>query len=513
VGSVASHMQRRDFVAALAAGVPAVAGCAGRPGTGTPANDDATTVDDSPTETPGEDPTDTATPDDDPSLSWTDLVDLETAPRTYALSPTQYRDDGVVVTVEFVSTATGESPATVRATLKNQNDYRDTVPLDWTPPFGRHFSTHPREPGSRARHGDDYTYRAALVFAPAASNSLVESPPGVEQDADGLWRAADTDDWTPEPVELGPGESVSADYHLVGHPDGAGKGRPTGVYEFTRDWDSSLTVAVWDTERPGPDGDSRFAGASLPSLPGDSSTGWYHEADPATPSYVEPSTELTDLPAAVSFTFLNHGREGARCGHWGFYKLVDGEWYDLGPRVHTADCRIVHPGGTKRVTMRAFHREGLDGGRCRCGGRGFTFDHLGGGRYAAVAGYGIETDRTAALVEFDAPAVEVTPTDDLRVEDRDGTVTVVSDRHGDGERAEDATVVVERADGADRELIAEQVLQRRGLRNTVPFFESGVERVELRTDDQVARRAAGFGSDPLRFRYAGQAYTVAESDR
>ncbi|MEF8773254.1 MAG: hypothetical protein V5A23_03135 [Halobacteriales archaeon] len=496
-------MKRRAFIGALAAGVPALAGCVGGPGTEPGRTDDTATGTDTPSGSPAD------TPGGDPGSRWTTIVDLETAPRTYALTPTQYRDGWIAVEVGFTSTATADSPATVRATLTNESDYDDTVPLDWLPPFGRPFSTHPRDPGSQSRHGREYTYRAGLLFAPAADNPLVESPPAVERDADGQWRAADTADWTPDPVELAPGESVTGDYHLVGHPDGAGQGRPTGIYGFTRDEDPSLTVAVWDSERPGPDTDSRFAGVSLPPLPGDGTTGWYHESDPSAPSYVEPETERTGLPAAVPFTFVNHSRKATGCGHWRFYKLVDGEWFELGPRVHTADCRMLPPGGSKRVRLRAFHAEGLDGGSC--GGRSFAFEHLGGGRYAAVAGYGAETDRSAALVEFDAPPVEVTPTDDLSVDRGDGAVTVTADRHGD--ETDDATLVVERADGADRRLVAEQVMQRRDLRNTLPFFESGIDRVELRTDDAVARRASGFGSGPLRFRYAGEAFRIAASDR
>jgi hypothetical protein len=218
----------------------------------------------------------------------------------------------------------------------------------------------------------------------------------------------------------------------------------------------------------------------------------------------------------VSFTFVNHAREGSGCGHWNLYKLVDGagaggetasggRWYHLGPNVHTADCRHVGPGGAKRVTLRAFHDEGLGCGSCGCG-REFTFDHLGGGRYAMVAGYGHATDYSAAMVAVDAPAVEVTPTDDADSERDGATVVVTTDRAGGGDQADPATVEVARADDADDRLIAEQVMQRRGLRNALPFFESGVETVVVHTDERVARRAAGFGDEPRRFRFDGTTY-------
>lgn len=490
-------MQRRSFVAALAAGLPAVAGCMGSPGTGTDRGQGGDPSD-TPTDTPGDTPT--GTPDEDPGIFDVPIVDLETGPRTYALGGGAYRDDWVSVGLQFTATATADHPATVRATLTNESDYEDTVPLDWKPPFGRHTSTHPREPGSRYRHGSEYTYRASLVFAPTADNDLVETPPGVERDADGYWRASDVADWTPDPLRLSPGESVTADYYLVGHPDGAGQGRPTGVYEFSRGRDGGLTVSVWDSERPGPEGESAFAGASVPSLPGEGETAWYHEAGPNSLSYVRPETEQTDLPAAIPFTFVNHGREGTGCGHWYFYKLVDGEWFDLGPYVRTADCRIVPPGGHKRMTLRAAHGEALD-----CQGQNMTYGFLGGGRYAFVAGYGIDADRSGALVEFDAPPVEVRPTDDVSAT-RDGdTVRVESPRYESDDRR---VLQVDHAESADERLIAEQVMDRRGLRNTLPFFESGVETVLLKTDRATVRRASGWSDGPTRFRFDGRAYVV-----
>jgi hypothetical protein len=489
-------MKRRSLLATIATTVPAAAGCVDTPVGSTPGDTESPTGDHStPTDTPGE------PRGRDDAVS---VVDLGTAPRTYALAPTRYRDDdGGRVDLRFVETATADHPARVRATLHNRTDVENRFRLDWLPPFGRHASTVPRKPWSKGRHGREHTYRAELVFAPTGDDDLVGDPPAVERDGDGLWRAGEVTDWTPEPVLLAPDESVTADYHLVGHPDGAGDGRPTGVYEFSRGGERPLRVSVWNTERPGPTGESRFAGLSVPPLPGEGTTAWFHEADGSTETFVRPATERTDLPAAVLFTFVNHGRESTGCGHWQLYKLVDGEWFDLGPFVHTADCRTVRAGGSKRRVLRAAHGEALP-----CEEPSTTVGFLGGGRYAFVAGYGLGVDRSGALVEFDAPAVSVHPTDDVSAS-RDGdTVRVTSPRYGESE-GDRRVLQVDRADAADRRVVAEQVLQRRGLRNTLSLFEAGVETVLLRTDRQVATRASGHGDVPTRFRFDGQAYAVS----
>lgn len=496
-------MRRRAFLAALTAGTAAVAGCGSRieTPTFTPAP-----VDESPPDTPtGDEPTDTPDGNGASGLGAASIVDLETVPRTYALAPLQYHsDDGAEVSVEFVSTATADHPARVRATLRNANPFANTFGLEWTPPFGRLASEIPHRIGER--FGDEeHTYRASLVFAPTANHDLVDDPPTVERADGGLWRlAGEGDQWLPERVRLAPDESVEGEYAVVGRAEGAGtgKGRPTGVYEFSRPDERPLRITVWNTERPGPGETSRFAGSSVPPLSDEHGTAWYHEADGTTPSYVRPSTERADLPAAVEFTFVNHAREGTGCGHWNLYKLVDGEWFHLGPYLRTAECRIVRPGGWKTWTLHAYPGEALDAPEVA------TFDYLGGGRYAAVAGYGHATSESAALVELLGGPVSVVPTEDVTAERSDGTVTVTTRRREGGEDASPATLTVTRADRADRRLIPEQAMRRRfrALRNALAFFEPGVEEVVVRTDERSAERVVGYEEDRRRFRVGEQAY-------
>lgn len=501
-------MRRRTLLAALGAAVP---------NTGCLTSDDllgrhAATGDPPDTRTPSpEGPADGGTPvdgsgDDPPfddiEVGDANIVDLETAPRTYALSRTTYRTaDGAEVAMAFVDTATAEHPARVVAKLQNPMAVEQTFDLRWAPPFGRRTSEQPYPPGTD-RWAGDHTYRVELVFAPTADDDLAENPPAVERAEDGYWRlSGGVSPWGPETVRLEPGETVRGEYALVGRAEGVGRGRPTGVYEFSRGQDYPVRIAVWNTDNPGPDGESRFAGETVPQLPRDGDVAWFHAADATTPSFVRPSVERTGLPAEVDFTFVNHDHESTGCGHWTLYKLRDGQWYDIGPYVRTADCRRVGPGGAKTWTLHAFHGEGLP-----CQGAA-VFGHLGGGRYAAVAGYGHATARSAAMVELTGDRLAVTPTDDVDASSAGDRVVVESPRP-ERETRDPAVLTVLRADGAKQTLIAEQVMRRRfrGLRNTLSFFEPGVEAVELHTDDRVAEQVVGYDQERFRFTFREDAF-------
>jgi hypothetical protein len=503
-------MRRRALLAGFAAGIGGLAGCSEVIGNRTGSPNDAG---EQPTASPTPSPTGTSDPGQNPDdwdLGAASLVDLETANRTYALAPLRYRsDDGASVRMRFSSTETADGPATVEAELRNENPFENTFRLEWTPPFGRLASDIPESLGLRQA---EHTYRVGLVFAPTANHELVEEPPALERAADGHWRlAGDSFPQLPERVRLAADETVRGEYALVGRAEGAGRGRPPGMYEFSRAGERPVRVSVWPTDAPGPTTDSRFTGTTVPDLPGESETAWFHDADASTPSFVRPSVERTDLPARVEFTFVNHSRESTRCGHWNLHKLVDGEWFHLGPYIHMSDCRSVAPGDTNTWTMRA-----STGEMAPCEAQHYPF--LGGGRYAAVAGYGHATARSAALVQFDAPAVSVVPTDDVTTERTDGQVTVTSDRWrtvpDDGDRSR-VELVLERAASADRTLIPEQVMRRRrrGLRNTLAFVAPDIERVVLRTDDRTTAWTVGYDDGAAGFRYEGQAYRVTESSR
>ena len=140
-------MRRRTVLASLTAGIGSLAGCSRTLGVTT----------ETPTTTPTEQPPESTTPTADPpdegeerELGAASIIDLTTANRTYALTPLSYHsDDGAHIMTRFSSTATPEGPATVDATLTNENLFENTFRLEWTPPFGRLFSDIPYSLGER----------------------------------------------------------------------------------------------------------------------------------------------------------------------------------------------------------------------------------------------------------------------------------------------------------------------------------------------------------------------------
>ena len=203
---------------------------------------------------------------------------------------------------------------------------------------------------------------------------------------------------------------------------------------------------------------------------------------------------------------MNRSRQSTGCGHWNFYKLQDAEWFHLGPFVHTADCRNVSPGDTKTWKLRA-----AAGEMGPCQARSYPF--LGDGRYAAIAGYGHATARSAALVQIDASPVTVVPTDDVTAHRDRGTVTATSERWRkapDSEGRSRVSLVLETVGDADRRLVPEQVMRRRyrGYRNTLAFVTADVARVVLRTGDRTADRTVGYDDGIAEFQYGEQPYRI-----
>jgi len=506
-------MRRRALLATLASGSALLAGC----GATEPTETDPRTGTD--TSTPsGTDPT--STPRDAPD-EWVELdgnvlfgasiVDFETADRTYALTPVRYRtESGAEIRMRFDATATADHPARLVASIQNVEEYPEQFDLDWVPPFGRPSSEPPRDHGG-PRMGAGLTDEGSLVLAPTDDHDLVDDPPEIERDDEGQWRlSGEIDRWLPEQVTLDAGEVIRGEYAVVGHPEGSG--RPTGVYEFLGGRDAEdASITVWETDAPGPSEGSRFAGESVPAIDGngEAGAGWYHTADASSGAYLRPETERAELPAGITFQFVNHTREALGCGHWYVYKLHDGEWFDLGPYVRTADCRKVPPAGTKSWTLHAY-----GGGGNLPPEHGRAYPYLGGGRYAVSVGYGDESSSSTALVDLVGDPIEVVPIDGVEA-DRDGstvTVTTPEWEGGDGER--DTTLSVTRANEAGRRLIREQVMRPwyRGLRNTLPFFEDGVEEVRLRSEEGVTYGLIGHDESTGRVQVDGQAYELSTTD-
>lgn len=429
-------------------------------------------------------------------LGAADVIELETGPRTLALPRLQYdRDCGVRVLVRAESTATSDSPAVFRAGLFNQRSEERTVRLQGLFPF---VST-----PLAIRDGDPDHYR---YLVPTEETTLATTEPSYERDPEGYWRIdGSVRDWLPETIDLGPKESVGALFYLLGEPREGGF--PTGQYRFGATGDPDRSFTVWHDDEPGPSPDSRFERGQFPGLTYRlaDETVWYHDAAPETPRYVEPSAEREVLPAGVTFELVNNSAEGLSGGGgtWDLHKYVDGEWFPLASRFRTLEARILPPGGRYEWTFLAFNGPIPDGIDEPAHG------HLGGGIYGFRPTYTLGSEETyGAAFELVGDPIEVVPTDGLETE-RDGDVVEVTDTSVP-ESPRDL-LIVERIGAADESatdrVISEQLMSGRepGLRNALPFFEPGVETVELRTTG-VALGQNISETDPRRFEYDGRAY-------
>ncbi|NHN43133.1 hypothetical protein G9C85_16060 [Halorubellus sp. JP-L1] len=509
-------MRRRSLLAVL--GSTAVAGCASRSGESTTSRTTAT--DETATATTTEPDTTRATTADDDGpdgpappedqLSF-DALDLETAPKTYCIPRTgEFVDGRVTFQVQWASTATESSPAVLRSWAVNERDHEQVVDLSNLPAFGRAESDTPHAVG-RPHERFTQHWETRLFLVPTANNPLVEDAPGVERDADGRWRATRLDDWSVERATLGAGEYAFGEYHVVAHPEREQPFPRSAVYEFEAG-DAEMAIATWRTSEPGPTTESRFAGERVPAHRGDSTRSWYHDADETTAVFVEPDVERGTLPEQVEFVAVNRSRSVAQCGHWNLYKLVDGEWFHVTPYIHTADCRGLAPGTGKRYVLNAYHGEALPDPEYY--GPGGSVGWLGGGTYAAVAGYGAGTDESAALVELVGPERSIVPTEDASAT-RDGdAVTVATDAHAaERESTEPAVLSLERSSGGSepRRVIAEQVMRDRyrALRNALAVFDDDVTRVDVETSDRYAERTTGYDSKTIAFEFRGEQYEVS----
>ena len=424
------------------------------------------------------------------------IVAYETGPRTVVVGRSLRTDDGARVVLRFDRTATADHPARLTGWLENATDFENTVRVDDLPGLNG--------VAGRTRDGDS---AASVYLVPTETNRLATSSPSMERHGSGYWQVTDRGSWVPDTRRLAAGERVRLAYAPVLGPDTSTF--PTGIFEFDGD-DRILPLRVWNTDRPGPTGESRFAGRSV-SPPGASETTWFHRADTETRAFLRPETERLTLDGTVAFEMVNHSQERLQCGHWDLHKLVDGEWFHVWPTHHFSYCAVLGPGGVESWSLRAFNGEAVP---CDCED-GWTRGHLGGGTYAVVAGYGYPEGNSAALVELVGEQVTLATTPDAAVE-RDGeTVVVTTARYGDGEGSSDATMVLEPTGAAEHRLIAEQLMgptsgaiSLRAIRNALAAVAEGVSTVTVRTDEDAVDAALGHDTESRRFRYRGAAYEV-----
>ena len=490
-------MERRRFLA-VAVGSSLLAGCPSR-------DADADTPTATPlkgTETP------TATPDGDDVEALVERLsegpnvhEFENVPLTVSLhgdgfgsAVTDRTDDGLRVVYGLVAPATDDAPARAVAVLRNGRDYEQTFQLRRIPGFDN--------PPRGRREAGEHVY-----LAPTADHDLADFEPGVAQDDDGRWRLVATpSEWFPERLTLGPGEAVVGEYHLVGTHRADDAALVAGDYDFR-----GFVITAWPTDAPGPAEDSRFADADVPALPVEGETAWFHEADASTEVYLEPSAEAVDPPACIEYELYNrsHDRLSGNPYSWGLFKLDDGEWFRIEPWGIPQPATTIGPGGTDASSLGVYHGDPVE---CE-DDRGVG--HLGGGRYAYHVDFARGDETHAALFEFDAPAVDPRPDEDVEVDrDADELVVTMPEWH-DEDHPQRAELVFERAGGEpDRRLIPEQLFRwpMRGFRNALPAFEPDVERVVLRADRHVVGDTVGYEDLERRVAYRGETFRVEGED-
>jgi hypothetical protein len=450
-------IRRRHVLSVLSGGV--LAGC--------------TTDESEPTVTPAAVPdlADVTEQSDRPSTDRSsrrhDVTTLDSLDRTLAVILTESTADPPVLSVALSSGP--DRPPLLSGSVENPTSTAIEVDLGRLPTFSSIPNAVP-EGGSR---------RDSLMLAPRAGHDRRRYAPPAERGADGWWIRASAFEspWVDTSVvTLEPNERVRFVYAIVGRQDGAGL--KTGRYRFPGR-DRVVALVVWQTSAPGPDVDSRFSKPSLPPLPNERRTVWYHDSTPEATVYLDPASERVTLPGSVSYRLVNHGRAVLEA-RWHVLKLVDGDWYDLTPAGQSGSRRRLVPGAVEQWAL-SLTRGAAESGTTAVG-------RLGGGRYAFVVDVETVPSVPAALLAVDAPPLTITPDDDLSVS-RDGTTVTVTAR--DEADSEAATLTVTRQERADRRVIREHVQRHAGLRNTLPFFEDGVERVVLRTDIDTVRNVLG----------------------
>ncbi|MFC7199318.1 hypothetical protein [Halospeciosus flavus] len=536
---------RRALLAALAAGSSSLSGCAslfdlfaGGPSGEGPRSNDGPGRTTRPAET-----TVHPTPDDPPADGeWPDpptderhrthsVTTLEPAGRTLSLFDTTFsvreqsrgpfrdgdRGGRVAVAAAFVRSATDEHPALLRVTLR----------ADWRPAFGP--DTRTLDLG-RVPLFDGHEF-GPYVLAPTANHDLVDADdvPEDERGPNGGWRLKwAPDSWLPTRVDVARRERIHGEYRVLrGILDTA----PLETFRTPLaspnggDWngDPLLSLVSWETGAPGPDGRSRFHGQSVDPLPGSMETVWYHDLDPTASLFLRPATERADLPARLRFSLVNHSLSTLRLpGTLAVHKRHAEAWYPIAPWgpsrwVTPAFVSGTPPGDVHQVERAVFADEGFATGIP-------STTYLGAGTYAfsleigddgdeganaddaVTKGESVPNRRVAALVELTGETVSVVPQTGVSTTREGSTVTVRTQVAG----TDTVTAVVERADDADRVVLAEQVMHGENdvLRNSLPFFEPGVERVRVVTTPGVVATAVG-GKPPARFRYRGSAFSLS----
>ena len=245
------------------------------------------------------------------------------------------------------------------------------------------------------------------------------------------------------------------------------------------------------------------------------------ETDPdSVPIALTADSRSASLPETFTFTLANEtdATFSTNFYDWSLWKRVDGEWHHIVPDMVQEPLMHLSPGDSHAWELTAEHEQLANPSRYYLSWENAgTVGGLGGGEYAfTVSGWfqGGDHDATTAfgvLLEFDAPELTLEPTARVTGSTRDGDTVTVRGEGSDSEDARPAEFVLSRVDDASdpRTLIPEQAVHDYRLRNTLPYFEQGVERVRYVADDATW---PAFGvNDPYTIQYNGEFFEVNAS--
>ncbi len=462
---------------------------------------------------------------------------------------------GFQLVAGFLGTATRQSPARLWIGVQNATDADRVVEFGPTPPL----STYRGDPGDPVGTSTDPPPH--LVLVPGTESLYPVSEVVPDRPTDGCWAVTGTPAGRAPPAEPGatllePGEAIAGEYLVLSAtPDGCLPERER--YQFGDGSGVGLLVSVWSPRTAAP-ASSRFD-RSVPSLPGEDRTRWFHEATPDTTVYLEPSAERVELPAArVEFSLRNFSATtlSINPAEWVLYKFHGGEFKRVGPWAFSLPLTFVGPGDEHAIELGIEKRPGdlsgssADDAEERSGASADDSDErsgasavnrmagIGPGLYAVQHGtsgvdpgtdgplvVGLESGSEtverpqavyAALLRVVGDALELTPTRDVERTKREGDRLTVYVDVG-AERDPDTLVVRRVGPGTDpeAELITEQVFQAPALRNALAYLRADPDRstVHVHTSEYAVRtplRRFGpdDGTDRLRFRFDGEPFVA-----
>jgi hypothetical protein len=222
------------------------------------------------------------------------------------------------------------------------------------------------------------------------------------------------------------------------------------------------------------------------------------------------------LPATFAFTLGNGSARTLSTNYyaWTLWKRVEDDWHHIVPAVAPQPLMRLDARSSHEWELTAEHELPADPGRDYASWESAgSIGGLGGGEYAFTTdgwfGDAEETVGFGVLFEVDAPELRLEPTARVTGSSRDDdTVTVRGD--GLGEEENRAEFLLRRLDSGEdpRRVIPEQAAHDARLRNTLPYFETGVDRVRYVERGHTTGPPFGVG-EPYTIRYRGELYEAS----